>query len=102
MIPYTQRQTLGMEGCPELERDVVARHGFVHGVRTAILSHSVESVILDQPEITEISISAPKPAEGEGPAVNFTCSKPMSRGGHRGRLCGLNACMVSGQRSCAR
>eukprot|EP00966_Prymnesium_polylepis_P194739 4514379-Prymnesium_polylepis.1 len=47
-----------MEGCPELEGDVVARHGYVHGVRTAILSHSVESVILGQPEMTEISISA--------------------------------------------
>ena len=51
-------QSLCMEGCPELERDVVARHGFVHGLRTAILCHSINSVILERPEITEISNSA--------------------------------------------
>ena len=56
-----------MEGCPELERDVVARHGFVHGLRTTILSHSIESVILKSLEITEISISAPNPAEVKVP-----------------------------------
>jgi len=47
-----------MEGCPELERDVVARHGFAHGLRTTILCHSINSVILERLEITEISISA--------------------------------------------
>jgi hypothetical protein len=53
-----QRQSLCMEGCSELERDVVARHGFVHRARTAILCHSINSVILERPEITKISNSA--------------------------------------------
>jgi hypothetical protein len=53
-----QRHTLCLEGCPELERDTVASHGFVHGGWTAILSHSTESVMLEILEITEISNSA--------------------------------------------
>ena len=78
-------QSLCMEGCPELERDVVARHGFVHGLRTAILCHSINSVILERPEITEISNSAQIRQKGKSPLVTFTFSKPIGRCGYRGR-----------------
>lgn len=45
----------------------LARHGLVDGVRVAILCHSINSVILEPPEITEISKFGPNPAEVKVP-----------------------------------